>query len=123
VDDPGRLTQGAIHLARLDPAKGAEIGKLRPVVLLTVTRLMEPPPSLVMACPLSRHSYQGVSFLHVQLRPREQLKCSSYALVEHCRAIAMRRLCSPRIATVDPSELEQIMHRLDVLLGRPPRNP
>ena len=35
------LTRGGVVLARLDPAKGAEIGKLRPVVLLSADEILE----------------------------------------------------------------------------------
>jgi hypothetical protein len=36
-----QLTRGGVYLARLDPAKGAEVGKLRPVVVLTDQSLLD----------------------------------------------------------------------------------
>ncbi len=36
------LVRGGVYLARLDPVKGSEIGKLRPVVILIDTGLVLP---------------------------------------------------------------------------------
>jgi len=51
-----RLIRGGIYLARLDPAKGAEIEKLRPVALLSAPEALEIDFPLLFACPLSSGS-------------------------------------------------------------------
>ena len=44
MDNQGPLTRGGVYLARLDPARGAEVGKLRPVVILTAQALLDVNP-------------------------------------------------------------------------------
>lgn len=44
--------RGGVYLARLDPAKGAEVGKCRPVVLLTDQGLLDIEPPHIFICPL-----------------------------------------------------------------------
>src|SRR6266567_3746661 len=98
VEQEEILTQGGIYLARLDPAKAAEVGKIRPVVILNAQAILVIIPPTVFICPLSRQSQPEFSSLHVQLSPRDNLKVISYALVEHCRSITIRRIIYPRLA-------------------------
>ncbi|WP_295439162.1 type II toxin-antitoxin system PemK/MazF family toxin [uncultured Thiodictyon sp.] len=51
-----RLIRGGIYLARLDPAKGAEIGKLRPAALLSAPEILEIDSPVLFVCPLSSRS-------------------------------------------------------------------
>lgn len=111
------LTRGGIYLARLDPAKGAEIGKLRPVVLLTDQDLLDIRPPHLFICPLSSRSEQAYEALHVALPARDNLHVESYALVEHCRSISIQRIQSERLAQLDPGEVKLIIHKLQRLIG------
>ena len=107
-----------MYLARLDPAKGAEVGELRPVVVLTDQSLLDVGPPQVFVCPLSGRSNPDYQALHLSLPARDSLKVKSYALVEHCRAISIRRLQSERLAKLEIDELNEIIRRLNRLLGR-----
>lgn len=106
------LTQGGIYLARLDPAKHAEVGKIRPVIILMGQFILDIAPLSVLICPLSSRSYPGCADLHVHLSPRDNLQKDSYALVEHCRSISVKRLHDPRLAQVTKEELRMIFTRL-----------
>jgi len=106
-----------VYLARLDPAKGAEVGKLRPVAVLTDQALLDVSPPHVFICPLSGRSESAYRALHVSLPARDSLKVKSYALVEHCRAISMRRLQSERLAKLEIDEMNEIIRRLHRLVG------
>lgn len=78
-----------MYLARLDPARGAEVGKLRPVVVLTAQEILDVEPPFVFVCPLSSRSDPAYEALHVKLAP-----------VPTCASKAMR---SPSIAAPSPS--------------------
>jgi mRNA interferase MazF len=112
-----QLTRSGVYLARLDPVKGAEVGKLRPVVVLTDQALLDVSPPHVFVCPLSGQSEAEYQALHVSLPARDSLKVSSYALVEHCRAISIRRLQSDRLAKLEIDEMNEIIRRLHRLVG------
>ena len=111
------LTRGGVYLARLDPARGAEVGKLRPVVVLTDQTLLDVSPPHVFVCPLSGRSDPDYQALHLSLPARDGLKVESYALVEHCRAISIRRLQSERLAKLEIAEMNEIIRRLQRLVG------
>ena len=112
-----RLTRGGVYLARLDPAKDAEVGKFRPVVVLTDQTLLDVSPPHVFVCPLSGRSDPDYQALHLSLPARDGLKVSSFALVEHCRAISIRRLQSERLAKLENDEINEIIRRLHRLIG------
>jgi len=106
-----------VYLARLDPAKGAEVGKLRPVVVLSDQALLDVSPPHVFVCPLGGQSDTDYQALHVSLPARDSLKVTSYALVEHFRAISTRRLLSDRLAKLEIDEINEIIRRLHRLVG------
>lgn len=111
------LTRGGVYLARLDPAKGAEVGKLRPVVLLNDDKLLEVEPPHVFVCPLSSRSEPAYAALHLALSARDNLRAKSFALVEHCRAISIRRLLEERLAQLTMGEVNEIARRLQRMIG------
>jgi mRNA interferase MazF len=117
VENLTALIRGGVYLARLDPAKGAEIGKLRPVVILSAQILLDVDPPVVFICPLSSRSDPRFKALHLALPARDGLQLQSYALVEHCRAISRRRILSKRIAMLTPKEVGRLIHRLQRLIG------
>lgn len=117
VEEEIVLTRGGIYLARLDPAKAAEIGKIRPVAILTSQAILDITPPTLFICPLSSQSQQEFSSLHVKLPPRDNLKVLSYALAEHCRSISIGRIIFPRLAQLTQSEILLILHRLHRLVG------
>lgn len=112
-----RLIRAGVYLARLDPAKGAEVEKLRPVMVLSAEEILAVNPPLLFVCPLSRQSSPEFESLHVALPPRDALKVPSFALVEHCRAISRRRVLGDRIARATDEELAVVLHRLQRLVG------
>lgn len=112
-----KLIRGGVYLARLDPSKGAEIGKLRPVVVLTDQVLLDVSPPLIFVCPLSSRSDPAFSALHVSLPPRDNIHRPSFALVEHCRGISRSRVQSERLGQTTTGEMAIILHRLMRMAG------
>ena len=112
-----RLTRGGVYLARLDPAKGAEVGQLRPVVVLTDATLLQIQPAHVFICPLSSRSEPAYEALHLALSARDNLRTNSFALVEHCRAVSVGRLLNERLAQLDSVEVNEIARRLQRMIG------
>ena len=111
------LSQGGIYLAKLDPAKTSEVGKIRPVAVLTASIILEIQPEVVFVCPLSSQSYPEFRALHVELPPRDNLKRASFALVEHCRSISLKRITMPRLAQLTQQEMVLILSRLQTMVG------
>lgn len=110
------LTRGGIYLARLDPAKKAEIRKIRPIIILNSQIILNASPPIIFVCPLSSKSQTEFSKLHFELEVRDNLQAKSYALVEHCRSITINRVVHPRLAQTTCTELNTILYKLQLLV-------
>ena len=103
--------------SKLNPAKHAEVGKVRPVIILNSQLILDSMPPIIFICPLSSQSQKEFRNLHYELNPRDNLRAKSYALIEHCRAISINRIVYPRIGQLSKSELDNILNRLQRLVG------
>ena len=111
------LTRGGVYLGKLNPVKHDEIGKVRPVIILNSQLILDSMPPIIFICPLSSQSQKEFRNLHYELNPRDNLRAKSYALIEHCRAISLNRIVYPRIGQLSKSELDNILNRLQRLVG------
>lgn len=117
VEEKITLTRGGVYLVKLDPAKTAEIGKIRPVVVLSAQTILDITPPTIFICPLSSQSYPEFSSLHVKLTPRDNLEVTSFALTEHCRSVSMKRVVFPRLAQLTQREVLMILDKLQRMVG------
>jgi mRNA interferase MazF len=85
-----KINQYDIWLADLNPSRGTEPGKTRPVVVLQTDLLNEAHLSTII-CPISTNVLPDVDLLRVHLN-RNQLDKLSDILVDQIRAIDNKRL-------------------------------
>ncbi len=108
------MKQGEIWNASIDPVKGSEQARYRPVVILS-GNLMNTYLKVVIVCPLttSIKNYKG----NVVIRPNKTngLKKPSEILVFHIRSVSKHRLIE-RIGTVTSSELEEMKKGLGEMM-------
>jgi len=116
VEQEKILTRGGIYLARLDPVKSDEIGKIRPIIILNSQMILNNNPPVIFICPLSSQSQSEFRHLHFELEIRDNLQVKSYALPEHCRSITINRIIYPRLAQATSVELNGILRRLRRLI-------
>ena len=85
-----KIKQYDIWLANLNPSKGAEPGKTRPVVIIQTDLLNETHLSTVI-CPITTNVNKEIELLRVHLKAG-QLDNISDILIDQIRAIDNRRL-------------------------------
>lgn len=106
--------QGEVCWTRLDPTRGSEILKTRPVLVLSNDGLHRLPLALALVVPLT--TTRTGSALHVEVRlPHAASERVAYVLPEQVRSISHTRLLR-RIARVSPAVLEATRDRLTLLL-------
>jgi mRNA interferase MazF len=107
--------QGEIWLANLNPQKGTEPGKVRPVVILQTDSLNDEHPSTVI-CPITSNVLPESELLRVHLFPsRTGLEVASDVLIDQIRAIDRTRLLV-RLGFIDSAALERIRTNIKLLL-------
>lgn len=111
------FARGDVVLARLNPNQGAEIGKIRPVVVLTQTRLIEAGLPMVMVVPLTSVFWPELAALRVEVAARERLLKTSYAVIEQTRSIDRARIQETPLTRLNETELNQLEGQLKRLMG------
>ena len=108
-----KINQFDIWLANLNPSKGTEPGKTRPVVVIQTDLLNETHPSTVI-CPITTNVKKEIELLRVHLR-KGQLDKLSDVLVDQIRAVHNSRLIS-KIGTLNKEQCEKLKGNLRIVL-------
>ena len=113
------MEQGDIVIARLDPAKGGELGKKRPVVVLTASDFLQAEPSVLFICPLMRSFDPAYREFLIPIHARSGLDRDSYAAITQCRTISRGRILAQEqvFAHCTPMELSTILDHLLLMVN------
>lgn len=114
-----RLLRGGVYLANLNPSKGSEPGKVRPVLVVQNNWLNELSHPTVIVLPLSTVLIDDVEPLRFRLQPRGQLHKTSDVLCEQIRALDTRRITSDCLTLLSSNEMQQIEKNLQQVLALP----
>jgi len=109
--------RGDIHLAKLYPSKGHEVGKTRPVLVLQTDMLNDVDHTTTIIVPLSTQLIEGTYPLRFRIKKRDKLKETSEILCDQIRTIDVNRLQKEKIASLTQEELISIEERVQILLG------
>ena len=105
-----------IYLARLNPRKGNEVGKVRPVLIFQTNMLndIEHPTTIVI--PLSTYLIDDAYPLRYRVSKRELLEQESDLLCDQIRAIDNQRIISKKFAELSFEELEEVNGQVKIVL-------
>lgn len=107
--------RGDIVLVDFNPAKGGEMGKLRPAVIMSSAEEVQMLQTVIVI-PLSTVIEPDSFPYRYTLQPRERLERESDVCIYEIRALSKKRL-KEKIATLRNEELESIQSALCVILG------
>lgn len=108
-----QIKQYDIWLANLNPSKGTEPGKTRPVVIVQTNLLNDSHPSSII-CPISSNVLPDLQLLRVHL-DSSQLDKESDILIDQIRAIDNRRLIS-KLGELTKTQLKLVKQNLKIVL-------
>jgi mRNA interferase MazF len=107
------IRQYDIWLANLNPSRGSEVGKVRPVVVVQ-SDLLNNLHGSTLVCPITSKVNRDLNLLRVHIGKR-YLEAESDVLVDQVRAIDNRRLIQ-RLGKLQPSHVERLRENLQVVL-------
>ena len=108
-----KIKQFDIWLADLNPARGTEPGKTRPVVIIQTDLLNDSHLSTIV-CPITTNVQPEIELLRVHLK-KNQLDKPSDILVDQIRAIDNKRLLQ-KIGQLNVSQVQTIKRNIRVVL-------
>lgn len=113
------MKRGEIWIGNLNPNRGAEAGKIRPVMVMEADWSVERPGETVMILPLTTQVAKEKRVMRPILPARAGLHQESQILVDQIRALDRRRLVKGPVAHVDAHEMAAVERSLAELLGLP----
>ena len=108
-----KIKQYDIWLANLNPSKGTEPGKIRPVVIVQTDLLNDSHLSTII-CPVSTNLIPDAELLRVHLK-KGQLDKLSDVLIDQIRAIDNKRLLN-KIGKLSTDQIKTLKSNIKIVL-------
>lgn len=116
-----RYKKGDIWLANLNPTKGTESGKVRPVLIFQDQALLDIAHPSTLIIPLSTRLVDDAYPLRVRIEAREQIEHNSDLLsdllIDQIRAIDNKRFIAGPLLSLDKKQLTIIHEAVCQVMG------
>ena len=108
--------KGEIYLARLNPKKGNEVGKIRPILIYQTDLLndIEHPTTTIL--PLSTYLINDAYPLRYRIRKRDFLEKDSDLLCDQLRTIDNNRIVGDKLTNLAYKEMLEIDKQIKIIL-------
>jgi mRNA interferase MazF len=111
------MRRGEIWTANLNPSRGREIGKIRPVLIVQADELIEADTPMVVVLPLTTHVYPQFRLWRVTVPARDRLRDDCQIVVDQPRALDRTRIGDGPLTVLTSAELATVEQSLRVVLG------
>lgn len=111
------IKRGQIWVANLNPRRGSEIGKVRPVLIVQGDWLSEAQSRTLVVLPLTTSVRPKVEPLRVTIAARDGLVADSQVVVEQPRTLDRRRIGDGPLAELSADEMARAEESLLAVLG------
>jgi mRNA interferase MazF len=108
---------GEIWLANLNPGRGTEPGKIRPVLILQNQALLDADHPSTLIVPLTTNLIDDAEPLRLRISAQGGLERDSDLLLDQLRAIDNRRLLQGPLLRLDHEFMGQVYRALGEVLG------
>ena len=112
-----RLRRGEIWVANLNPNRGQEIGKVRPVLVVQGDWLTDAQSRTVVVLPLTSDVRPEVHPLRVTIVARGRLRADSQVVVEQPRTLDRDRIGDGPLTALTAAEMSRVEESLLAVLG------
>ena len=112
-------SRGEVWLASLDPRRGTEPGKTRPVLLLQAQALLDAGHPSTLVVPLTTTLLDDAEPLRVRVPASQRLRRPSDLLVDQLRAIDNRRLIEGPLTRLPRPLMARVDEAVREVLGLP----
>lgn len=108
--------RGEVWLANLDPPRGTEPGKTRPVLVIQAQALLDAGHPSTLIIPLTTNLVTGAEPLRIRVPVNGRLRQDSDLLMDQVRAIDNRRLVLGPLTRLAASDLRIVAEALREVL-------
>ena len=112
-----KLEHGGVWLADLNPQRGTEPGKTRPVLIIQHQALLDAGHPSTLVIPLTTRLIEDAAPLRLRLSARERLERDSDLLIDQIRAIDNQRLIKGPLTLLAAEEMSRIYLAILEVMG------
>jgi len=112
-----KLEHGAVWLADLNPQRGTEPGKTRPVLIIQNQALLDAGHPSTLVIPLTTRLIEDAVPLRLRLSARDRLERDSDLLIDQIRAIDNQRLVTGPLTLLGAEEMSRIYSAILEVMG------
>ena len=110
---------GEVWLANLNPGRGTEPGKMRPVLIVQGQALLDAEHPSTLIVPLTTSLIDDAEPLRLRVQARERLDHDSDLLIDQLRAIDNRRLSAGPLARLSSTDMREVYRAVAEVLEIP----
>ena len=111
------IRRGEVWVANLNPGRGREVAKIRPVLIIQEDALTAAGTPMVIVLPLTTQTYPAFSRWRVTIEPRERLLKPCQVIIDQPRALDIERIGDGPLTRLTEVELAQVERSLKAVLG------
>jgi len=111
------MRRGEVWTANLNPLRGQEIGKIRPVVIMQTDKVGGNLTPLVVVLPMTTKVYSTFKIWRVQVPARERLLKPCQVVTDQPRALDRTRIGEGPLTSLTPAEMAAVEKSLKAVLG------
>lgn len=111
------MRRGEIWLGNLSRSRGAEVGKVRPVLIVQADFLIAQGDPTVIVLPLTTQVRASKEPLHVTIAARDNLAETCQVMPEQPRTLDRKRLIEGPLTRLTDDELRNVERSLVAVLG------
>jgi mRNA interferase MazF len=108
--------RGEVWLAHLNPRRGIEVGKTRPVLVVQAQALIDAGHPSTIIVPLTTNLIADAEPLRIRVSATQSLRHNSDLLIDQIRAIDNRRLVGAPLARLDDELMRCVANALREVL-------
>ena len=112
-----KLEHGGVWLADLNPQRGTEPGKTRPVLIIQHQALLDAGYPSTLVIPLTTRLIEDAAPLRLRFRARERLEHDSDLLIDQIRAIDNQRLIKGPLTILGAEDMSRIYLAILEVMG------
>ncbi|MFZ5484073.1 MAG: type II toxin-antitoxin system PemK/MazF family toxin [Pseudomonadota bacterium] len=111
------MKRGEIWVGNLNPSRGREIGKVRPVLIMQADELTQTGTPMIVVLPLTTQTYPGFKRWRISLPARERLLKPCQVITDQPRALDRDRFGEGPLATLTADEMAAVEKSLRGVMG------
>jgi len=111
------VKRGEVWVANLNPPRGREVGKIRPVLVIQADELTDAGTPMIVVLPLTTKVYPGFTLWRITVPARDRLDKDCQVIVDQPRSIDRARFGEGPLTALTAVEMAKVEKSLLAVVG------